>query len=625
MGEKVRILLIGAGRMGQLRCPMIYANPRARLVGVVDPYEPAGRKLAECYDATYYESIEKVDLATCDALWISTGTFNHEELILAAATYKLACFCEKPIHGDPAKIEYLFTECAKANVPLCCGFQRRFDQSYINAYNAVASGKIGTPTMVRVAFVDHPCPPLEFLKNGGDPFLDLAPHDVDFVRWLLQDEPESVFASGSSSIPELAEANVYDNAMITLKFRKGTICQMMFSRGGTYGYDQRCEIYGTEGMVSVENLHADGAVLSTVEGIRSSKYMHSFPQRFHDAFKAEVESFVSVVLDGVEWQISYPDCIAAQNISIAASASCAEGVVVPYQPHDLFRIRPIGKGSFGSYICNIMQRISANEKFALLPAFTRSLQQMSFEQDVTGSSLVDAVYICSPDVFHQPQAIACLEAGKHVLVEKPITPSFETLQSTWKRHSDQTLMVGFHRRYEAAFIAAKQFSNANQAVSSILIESFDPVPADPDMKFVVYNSLSHDIDMVCWLFPDFCSFETKDVFAEPKNSEIRVNAVLTRSNGSLVQVQIRYKKAYPSYVQRVTLDNEHVFQTKEICPENEKDPNFCKVYQDAYLDQWRAFVQFCKGGESKDDAAKRVESYAKTFRILDQICEAMDK
>jgi hypothetical protein len=55
----------------------------------------------------------------------------------------------------------------------------------------------------------------------------------------------------------------------------------------------------------------------------------------------------------------------------------------------------------------------------VLPACTRTAG-LNFEVDVVSNAAVEAVYICTPDATHGALAIACLNAGKHVLVEKPV-------------------------------------------------------------------------------------------------------------------------------------------------------------------------------------------------------------
>ena len=74
------------------------------------------------------------------------------------------------------------------------------------------------------------------MSHPGCPFMDLAPHDIDYVRWVLNDEPVEVYATGSSSTPELEAASVFDNATMLVKFSRGAVCTLMMSRGATYGY-----------------------------------------------------------------------------------------------------------------------------------------------------------------------------------------------------------------------------------------------------------------------------------------------------------------------------------------------------------------------------------------------------
>ena len=86
------------------------------------------------------------------------------------------------------------------------------------------NGQIGKPISGTVFFGDHPIPSIEFLLRGGDIFMDLSAHDVDFVLQAmgLNDEVTSVFASGTSSTLQLEVAGVHDNATMVLKFQSGT-------------------------------------------------------------------------------------------------------------------------------------------------------------------------------------------------------------------------------------------------------------------------------------------------------------------------------------------------------------------------------------------------------------------
>ena len=125
-------------------------------------------------------------------------------------------------------------------VKLCCGFQRRFDPSYLELYNQINNpiatedegGGIGTPLTASIFFGDHPIPTRTFLLQGGGNIIsDCSAHDIDYIRWILQDEVVSVYATGTSSDDELKENGVIDNATMIMKFSKGTIvvvCWCMF-------------------------------------------------------------------------------------------------------------------------------------------------------------------------------------------------------------------------------------------------------------------------------------------------------------------------------------------------------------------------------------------------------------
>jgi predicted dehydrogenase len=155
------------------------------------------------------------------ALIVSSPTFSHEAVIKEAADNKIAIFTEKPVAETADNILDIFAYTEKAGVLLCCSFQRRFDPSYVAATEAVHAGRIGTPVMSHMFFADHPLPPRQFMLTGGNIFMDLSAHDVDYIMHTLHDHVVSVYATGTSSDAELKAAGVYDNATMVMNFSKG--------------------------------------------------------------------------------------------------------------------------------------------------------------------------------------------------------------------------------------------------------------------------------------------------------------------------------------------------------------------------------------------------------------------
>ena len=644
----MNLCLIGAGRMGRLRAPHFAANQRVTLVAVVDSWQAGGEALASQYEsAIYYATLQDAikNNTSINAVWISTPTDQHAELITLAAANGLPIFTEKPVAEDAVEIAALFKIANQSTVPLCCGFQRRFDDSYKACTDSVQSGKIGTPTMSNVFFGDHPVPPLEFLKNGGCPFMDLSPHDVDYVRNTLGQEPTEIFASGCSSTPELAEANVLDNAFMFVKFDGGTMVTLQMSRGATYGYDQRCEFFGDLGAATVGNQNKTSDGRSDQHGYHTPVLKHSFPERFHQAFSAEVAAFAEVVLDGAIWPVTCKDCVIVQSIARCAAESQKKGIVIQFEMPLQYRtstsntaatatevshsisMRPIGAGSFGTFIRRLITTNISSNTLAFLPSFTRS-SELTWIENVLEDRSIDAVYVASPDAYHQQHAKECLLAGKHVLCEKPITPDFTVLLDVLKaNHNTQAFMVGFQRRFAKEFVRAKKnIENSTTLPSEILIESFDPVDACTDMPFVVNNSMCHDVDMLSWMLP--CDDKTTTVQwsggkVTAEKSTVILTGVMTIGD-SIINVVLSYTKCYASYVQRVTIDG-RVYGYNYTPKENESE---CVVYNDAYVSQFNSFVNCVnkKKGlkiagmdmkyESDQDEMKRLESYARTFRWL---------
>lgn len=175
---------------------------------------------------TPYETLDQVaeeESLPLDGIVCCSPTFTHEEILLQASEHRLDVFCEKPVDVSATKIERLFEIASEADINLCCGFQRRFDPSYQHALESVRSDKIGNPIAASIFFGDHPVPPKEFLlQGGGDIFMDLSAHDVDYILQALPDqEVTSVYATGTSSTPELEQAGVHDNATMVMNFSRG--------------------------------------------------------------------------------------------------------------------------------------------------------------------------------------------------------------------------------------------------------------------------------------------------------------------------------------------------------------------------------------------------------------------
>jgi myo-inositol 2-dehydrogenase/D-chiro-inositol 1-dehydrogenase len=328
LSTNLQLGLIGAGRIGQVHATSLASRAgRAELAVVTDAVPDAARSLADRFGvprvaATYQDILAD---PTIDAVLICTPTDTHAALIAAAAEAGKHIFCEKPVALDLHQTDAALSAVARAGVKLQIGFNRRFDPSFARVRAAVASGEIGTPHILRIVSYDPAPPPIEYVKTSGGMLLDLSIHDFDMAGFLIGSEIDEVFTRGGVMIDEaIGRAGDIDTAVTFLHLANGTLGTIDNSRQAVYGYDQRVEILGSKGAIGVDNAYPNTAVISTAESVHRDLPFNFFPQRYRQAFAAELEAFVEAVIDHRPVPVSGADARRALAAALAAKRSLVE-------------------------------------------------------------------------------------------------------------------------------------------------------------------------------------------------------------------------------------------------------------------------------------------------------------
>jgi myo-inositol 2-dehydrogenase/D-chiro-inositol 1-dehydrogenase len=151
-------------------------------------------------------------------------------------------------------------------------------------------------------------------------------HDFDMVNFLLDGTPETVHATGTSIVdPEIGKAGDVDTAVVTLTYADGRIAVIKNSRRAVYGYDQRVELLGSEGLLSAGNVLENTLSKATKLGVTSAKPEFFFLERYMRAYKAEWDAFVAAILDGATIPVTLSDGVAALALAEAATQSVKSG------------------------------------------------------------------------------------------------------------------------------------------------------------------------------------------------------------------------------------------------------------------------------------------------------------
>ncbi|GAB4442935.1 MAG: inositol 2-dehydrogenase [Anaerolineae bacterium] len=299
MTTKINVGIIGAGRIGRVHAEnLIYRVPEARVLAVSDVFLEAAQKCAADFNIpTAVKNHQAIlDNPEIEAVIICSSTDTHAQFISEAAAAGKHIFCEKPIALDLKVIDAALAAVEQHGVKLQIGFNRRFDPNFKQARDMVAAGKIGAPHLVRITSRDPAPPPLDYVKVSGGIFLDMTIHDFDMARYLIGSEVTEIFAAGAVLVdPAIGQAGDVDTAVVTLRYANGAIGTIDNSRRAVYGYDQRVEVFGSEGVVVVANNTPHNAVYSNTEGVHSALPLYFFLERYTEAYVAEMKAFILAI------------------------------------------------------------------------------------------------------------------------------------------------------------------------------------------------------------------------------------------------------------------------------------------------------------------------------------------
>ena len=326
--HSLKIGLIGAGRIGQLHAEHLTSRiTSADLVMVADVFEEAARQCAERYaipSATrdYRAILEHPDI---QAVVICSSTDTHAQIIEEAAQAGKHIFCEKPIALDLPSIDRALNAVERAGVKLQIGFNRRFDANYRRVRQAVEQGEIGRPHLIHIVSRDPDPPSIEYIRVSGGIFLDMTIHDFDMARFLIGSEVEQIYVLANvMDNPDIGAVGDVDTAVVMLQFTDGVIGTISNSRHAAYGYDQRVELLGSAGVVSIGNNYPNTAIISDDRSVRRDLPHRFFLERYTESFVSEMAAFVDAVLHEVPVPVTGRDGRVPVVMALAAQKSLVE-------------------------------------------------------------------------------------------------------------------------------------------------------------------------------------------------------------------------------------------------------------------------------------------------------------
>ncbi len=245
--KKLRVAVIGCGRISVMHLVPATVLEEAELVAVCDIKEDRAKAAAEEYGVKAYTDYkEMIDKEELDAVHICLPHYLHTKVACYAFEHGVNVLSEKPMDVDYASAENAVKVAKDNGVLYGVIFQCRYNNSAQLVKRAVSSGKLGKIISARSTLTwtrsDDYYSASDWKgtwdKEGGGVIIDQAIHSMDLVNWIIDSEVESI----SVGMENRGHKKVFveDSAEGLIKYKNGVTYG--FWCMNNYGCDEPIEI-----------------------------------------------------------------------------------------------------------------------------------------------------------------------------------------------------------------------------------------------------------------------------------------------------------------------------------------------------------------------------------------------
>ena len=314
--KTIGVGVIGVGFWGRNHARVYKELKNARLIGVSDLDKARARKLAKEYGCRSYEkNHELLKDEEVDAVSVCTPTSTHFKTALQAIHYGKHVLVEKPLGESVIEGLEIVKEAERKRVKLSVGHIERFNPAVQKLKEIVKKNVIGDIILILSRRVTR------WPERIGDVGVvkDSAIHDIDVMRYLLDDDVVKVYAR----IGKLRH-RFEDYAEALLHFKKGGT-GFIDSNWLTPKKIRNLIVTGSDATATLDYLNQH---LS----IESSKGMKRIHDKWKEPLKQELNHFVEMIINDIEPCVTGLDGIKAIQVCEGIIRSGLSGKVVHLKP-----------------------------------------------------------------------------------------------------------------------------------------------------------------------------------------------------------------------------------------------------------------------------------------------------
>jgi UDP-N-acetyl-2-amino-2-deoxyglucuronate dehydrogenase len=257
--DLINFAIVGCGVIGPMHALAISELPAARVAAVCDIDAAKARALAErCGAEAYTDYAAMLLRRDVDVVVVATPSGLHADMGIAAARSGKHVIVEKPMDVSLAKADSLTAACREAGVKLSVMSQHRFDPAVEALRQAVAASELGalnfgaahTKWWRAQEYYDSADWRGTRALDGGGALINQSIHYVDLLQYIMGPVAEvSAYAANRVHV----RIEVEDVVLAAVKFKSGALGLIEGNTAAFPGLVTRLDIYGTDGLVVIEN------------------------------------------------------------------------------------------------------------------------------------------------------------------------------------------------------------------------------------------------------------------------------------------------------------------------------------------------------------------------------------
>jgi len=321
MNTAMKVAVIGVGSMGKNHARVYSELPDAELVAVVDAdLKTAGAVAGNLGTRAYADFRKMLVKEKPEAVSIAVPTAMHEQVGMDALEAGAHVLMEKPIAATLDEGKRLIEKACTAKRQLMVGHIVRFNPAMQVLKQKLVDGDLGRIFQV---FCRRAGPFPARIRDVGV-VVDLAPHDVDVMRFLIGADPVRVYAEterrihtdhedlvwGLLRFPDGVVGSLEINWLTPTKIRE----VLVLGERGLFRLDDL-----TQDLYFYENAQVNGDLWSTLKTLKgvSEGHMIRYAIQRYEPLKAELQAFLGAVKEGKPVPVSGEDGLKALRLALA--------------------------------------------------------------------------------------------------------------------------------------------------------------------------------------------------------------------------------------------------------------------------------------------------------------------